>query len=82
MESEKVSQSPDCEGDCTIRLFSYACLVLQNELTENGSVTNASHTDPTDKVQVLARRKDPTADNKTKKIRRLTLRLEEIERER
>ena len=51
-------------------------------MAENGSATNAQ---PADSVQVLARRKEPMVDSKAannKRIKRLTLKLEELERER
>ena len=49
---------------------------------ENGSATNAQ---PTNSTRVLPRRKEPVIDSETannKRIKRLTLKLEEIERER
>ena len=53
-------------------------------MSEEGNSTNV--TEPADNVEVSPRRrKDPSVDSKvsnTKKIRRLTLKLEEIERER
>ena len=76
MKSEKVKQLPNS----AIRML-YTWL-LQNKSAENGSTT--STTEPTDKVQVLPRTKDPpdSVTANTKRIRRLTLKLGEIERER
>lgn len=81
MKSEKVKQLPNS----AIRMLAIRMLytwLLQNKSAENGSTT--STTEPTDKVQVLPRTKDPpdSVTANTKRIRRLTLKLGEIERER
>lgn len=69
--------------DCTNRVFCY--VYYQDEMAEDGNATSVNHREPADNVEVLPRKQEPRAANKTtstKKIRRLTLKLEEIERER
>jgi len=55
----------------------------QNKLPEDNGIVNGGHVDT---GHVQTRKKDPTADDKaaaaSKKLRRLTIKLGEIERER